>query len=140
MTAGRLFVRRRLVDPARLDSLILSSGSLGLKLQIETRERAPLTVPSSHPLCHRALRYLSVVHDDKDRIERVKTFLREKSPDKVNRPVENGRRAVEKNRPVVVMCLYGRDCSTKARVKAASHRRHGRRASQQLSCRQRALC
>ena len=45
------------------------------------------------------------------RIEETKRFLMETCPEKVEKVVSSGRRAIEENRPVVVICLFGRDRS-----------------------------
>lgn len=46
-----------------------------------------------------------------ERLERVKGFLRDRCPEKVERLVKKGCLAIQGNRPVVVVCLYGRDRS-----------------------------
>lgn len=44
-------------------------------------------------------------------VEHVQAFLREKCPDKVDKLVATGCKAIRNNQPVVVVCLYGRDRS-----------------------------
>ena len=46
-----------------------------------------------------------------DRMKQIKAFLMDKAPDKVDRLVKRGCAAVDANRPVVVVCMYGRDRS-----------------------------
>ena len=51
------------------------------------------------------------MHNDDKRLDRVKSFLKERCADKVDRLVQKGIEAIKKKKPVVIICLYGRDRS-----------------------------
>ena len=46
-----------------------------------------------------------------ERTKQVREFLVNRCPDKLQRLVDQGKRAIEKGNPVVIVCLYGRDRS-----------------------------
>lgn len=55
--------------------------------------------------------YGKVPNYAENRMELIKAFLLEKAPDKVERLVKRGVAAIDAKKPLVIVCMYGKDRS-----------------------------
>ena len=92
--------------------MIQTAGTRGARRRQVKGAKAPadaVTLSAKHlPNPHK---HATACRDDAERLEFVKRFLLAACPVEVERLVQAGCRAIEAARPVVVVCLYGRDRS-----------------------------